>query len=67
LNEVEGALLTALEPRLNKQGPHWKDVKEYYQTRDAEMEETTVGDSMEKLNGLEKRLRKGMVSLKGKR
>ena len=64
LNEVEGALLTALEPKLNKQGPHWKDVTEYYQTRDDEMEEATVGDLMEKLDAFEKRLRKEILPLR---
>jgi hypothetical protein len=67
LNEVEGVLITALEPKLNKQGPRWKDVKEYFQTRDDRMEEATVGDLMEKLDGLEKRLKSEMYALRVKK
>lgn len=44
LNEVEGALITALEPRLNKQGARWKDADEYYQEIDEEMDEPTLAD-----------------------
>lgn len=31
LNEIEAALMTAMEPNLNKQGPRWKDAEEYFQ------------------------------------
>ncbi|HEX7728270.1 MAG TPA: GIY-YIG nuclease family protein [Terracidiphilus sp.] len=58
LNEVEGALITALEPKLNKQGARWKDVKEYFQTRDPELEEATLGDLVEKFNDLEELIQK---------
>jgi len=58
LNEVEGALITALEPKLNKQGARWKDIEEYFQTRDDEMEEPTLGDLAEKLEEFEKILKK---------
>ena len=54
LNEIEGALITALEPKLNKQGARWKDVEEYYQFIDYEMEEATSGDILDSNAKLEK-------------
>jgi hypothetical protein len=69
LNEVEGALITALEPKMNKQGARWKDVDEYFQTRDPAVEEATVGDLIEKFDGLESRLEsvRKLVSSKKKK
>lgn len=64
LNEVEGALITALEPKLNKQGARWKDVEEYYQTIDEELEEPTVGDLADRFGDFEKMLKK--ISLPSK-
>jgi len=54
LNEIEGALITALEPKLNKQGARWKDVEEYYQFIDHEMEDVTTGDVLDSNAKLEK-------------
>jgi len=54
LNEIEGALITALEPKLNKQGARWKDVEEYYQLIDDEMEDVTAGDVLDSNARLEK-------------
>jgi hypothetical protein len=31
LNQLEGILIQVLEPRLNRRGPNWKQVKEYLQ------------------------------------
>jgi hypothetical protein len=56
LNEIEGALITALEPKLNKQGARWKDVEEYFQLIDGEMEEVTLFDVMDGHARLEKRI-----------
>ncbi|MBN4054824.1 GIY-YIG nuclease family protein, partial [Nitrospira defluvii] len=42
LNEIEGVLILILEPRLNKQGPKWKDAEEFFQYIDKEVEDTTV-------------------------
>jgi len=67
LNEVEGALITAMQPRLNKQGARWRDVKEYYQTKDPAMEEATVGDLIEKFESVEKKLNRLEVLMRGKR
>jgi hypothetical protein len=53
LNEIEGALITALEPKLNKQGARWKDVEEYFQTRDEIMEEPTMGDLVERFDRID--------------
>lgn len=33
LSELEGVLSVSLEPLLNKRGPNWKDVDEYFQIR----------------------------------
>jgi hypothetical protein len=54
LNEIEGALITALEPKLNKQGACWKDVEEYFQVIDDEMEDLTLGDVLDSDAKLEK-------------
>jgi hypothetical protein len=66
LNEIEGALITALEPKLNKQGARWKDVEEFVQTIDEEMEELTLGDVLDGhsrlehlITGLSKKISKG--------
>jgi hypothetical protein len=54
LNQIEGALITAMEPKLNKQGARWKDVEEYFQLIDEEMEEVTAGDILDSNDKLEK-------------
>ena len=56
LNEIEAALLVALEPKLNKQGPRWKDVDEYFQTIDDELEERSVSEVLAELDGIKKQL-----------
>ena len=40
LDEIEAILLQLLEPRLNKQGPRWRDADEYLQQSDTRV----VGD-----------------------
>ncbi|MDE3061831.1 MAG: GIY-YIG nuclease family protein [Acidobacteriota bacterium] len=57
LNEIEGALITALEPRFNKQGARWKDVEEFFQERDPKVEEATVGDLMERFESIESKIK----------
>ena len=47
LNETEAVLLQVLEPRLNKQGPRWNGVTEYYQY--SEWENTTMDDLWDRL------------------
>lgn len=44
LNQIEGALITALEPKLNRQGARWPDVTEYFQEVDDELCELTRRD-----------------------
>ena len=63
LNEIEGALILAVEPKLNKKGPTWKGVIEYYQDTDDE-EEKTIDDILDKQNDLEEQLSeiKNMIS-----
>ena len=67
LNEIEGALITALEPKLNKQGARWKDVEEYYQEVDGEVEEITTDDLSVKLDGIQKQLQEIDKRLRNKR
>lgn len=56
LNEVEAALLVALEPKLNKQGPRWKDVEQFYQTVDDELEERSVSEVLSELDNMKKQI-----------
>jgi hypothetical protein len=62
LNEIEGALLVALEPKLNKQGPRWKDVKEYFQVVESELEDRATSEVLQRINDLEKVIGKIKVS-----
>lgn len=57
LNEIEAALLVALEPKLNKQGPKWKDVDEYYQTVDEDLEERSVSEVLVEMESLKKQIK----------
>lgn len=52
LNEVEGALLIALEPRLNKQGPRWGDVEEFFQYIEDDLRERSVSEALKELDVL---------------
>lgn len=52
LNEIEAALLVALEPKLNKQGPRWKDVEEFYQHVEEELEDRTVSEAIRQIEEL---------------
>jgi hypothetical protein len=54
LDEFEAILITALEPKLNKQGAKWKDCNEYFQEIDETMEEVTLYDLLERQKSLEK-------------
>jgi hypothetical protein len=56
LNDIEGVVIHALEPKLNKQGPKWKDVQEYFQYIGDEVEESSIDDVIEKQEELESRL-----------
>ncbi|MDE1964090.1 MAG: hypothetical protein KGI42_09345 [Xanthomonadaceae bacterium] len=56
LNEVEAALLIALEPKLNKQGPRWKDVEEFFQTVDDELEERSVSEVLVEIADIKKQV-----------
>jgi hypothetical protein len=49
-------VIHALEPKLNKQGPKWKDVQEYFQYIGDEVEESSIDDVIEKQEELESRL-----------
>ena len=57
LNEIEGVLILAMEPKLNKKGATWKGVIEYYQdTEDRDEEEATIVDILNEQEELKKQL-----------
>jgi len=56
LNDIEGVLIYGIEPKLNKQGPKWTGVQQFYQFIDDDVEEATIDDVVEKQEELEKRL-----------
>ena len=65
LNDIEGALILAMEPKLNKQGPKFKGVLEFNQVIDEDIEEIDLYDVVEnqetindRLEDIEKLLRK---------
>jgi len=59
LNEIESVLLQLFEPRLNKQGPRWREAEEYLQYVEAEHgEDTAVPDALDQIKGEILELRK---------
>ena len=46
MSELEGALSVSLKPLLNKRGPNWKDVDEYFQIQP---DEETVEDQLDEV------------------
>lgn len=52
LNEMEAALLVALEPKLNKQGPRWKDVEEFFQYIEDDLQEKSVSEVAQQIEEL---------------
>lgn len=59
INDFEGILLVGIEPKLNKQGPRWKDGgEEFFQYVDPRLNITGNEQIMEKLCEIEKRITK---------
>ena len=58
LNQLEGALITALEPKLNKQGARWPGVEEFYQEIEDELEEPRLADIITEVKELGQEIRK---------
>lgn len=56
LNEIEAALLVALEPSLNKQGPRWKDVDEYFQVVDDDLRERSGSEVLREVVELKRQV-----------
>ena len=52
LNKIEGALIAAMEPALNKQGAKFKDVDKYLQQVDDQVLELTLEDLMDEIHAL---------------
>jgi hypothetical protein len=55
IDEIEGILLQILEPKLNKQGPKWRDAVEFVQMpyeQETELEADIV-EVKERLRGIE--------------
>ncbi len=58
LNDIEGVLILAMEPKLNKQGPKFKGVLKFNQVIDENVEETTLDEVIETQEDIESRLSK---------
>lgn len=56
LDDIEGVLIQVVEPKLNKQGPKWKNVNQFYQLIDENVEETTLDDLLERQKILENKI-----------
>ena len=56
LNDIEGVLILGIEPKLNKQGPRFKGVEQWWQTVDERVSEITNHQLLEKIVNLENRL-----------
>jgi len=56
LNEIEGVLIKILEPQLNRQGPKWKNVEEFFQEIDELVKETTLDEIQEKQDEMKKKI-----------
>lgn len=53
LNLVEGALISAMEPKLNRQGGRFKTAKQFFQTVDENIEDVSLNDVMSRLEKLQ--------------
>lgn len=56
LNELEGILIVAMEPRLNKQGARFPGAQEFFQEVDENVAEMTIEDLANQITGIEKTL-----------
>lgn len=57
LNDIEGVLILGIEPKLNKQGPRFKGVEQWYQLVDDYVKEAAIHDVLEKQSELEAELK----------
>lgn len=64
LDDIEGVLIQVVEPLLNKQGPHWKGVRQFYQMIDNYNEGTTNENIYEKQIELEDKIEKLTLIIK---
>jgi hypothetical protein len=58
LDDIEGVLIQVIETKLNKQGPKWKGVHQFWQLVDENVEETTHDDLLERQEILEEKIEK---------
>ena len=65
LNELEGVLIAAMEPKLNKQGPSFKDAQQFDQELDENVQNVTLSDIDAKIESLSVRVQK--IAGKGKK
>lgn|SRR5574337_126539 len=63
LNEVEGVLIAAMEPKLNKQGSSFKDAVQFEQDLDENVKDISLEDIYAKVDSLSKLA----IKLSGKR
>lgn len=56
IEQLEGVLISVLEPTLNRQGATWKGTQEYFQVIDHEVREVSLNDLQDQFSDLERRL-----------
>lgn len=54
LNELEGVLIAAMEPKLNKQGPRLSNAQKFYQEVDDNIVDLTLEDVADQISAVEK-------------
>lgn len=67
LNELEGILIAAMEPKLNKQGPSFKDAKQFDQELDENVQDLTLKDINAKIEALSVHVQKFIRGRRRKR
>lgn len=56
IEQLEGVLISVLEPSLNRQGAVWKEVEEYFQVIDDEVQEVSLNDLKDQFADFQRRL-----------
>lgn len=57
LNELEGVLIAAMEPKLNKQGARFGDAAQFFQEVDDNVTELTLGDITDQISELKEQIK----------
>lgn len=67
LDEIEGVLIAAMEPKLNKQGPSFKDAVQFEQDLDENVKDISLEDIDAKVDSLTKLLTRLTAERRNKR